>query len=72
MAGKGRTAVEDKCDNQYWIRLNNEEDPILTYCSKVTGKPKSQILPNFLLEYYNNIGLIVIMLNVEFMDIFSE
>jgi len=52
MAGKGRPTVDDKRDNQYRVRLNDEEDQMLAYCSKATGKPKSQIFRNALSEYY--------------------
>ncbi len=57
MAGKGRPTIEDKRNNQYRVRLNDEEDQMLTYCSKATGKPKSQIFRNALSEYYMNVRL---------------
>lgn len=57
MAGKGRPTVDDKRDNQYRVRLNDEEDQMLTYCSKATGKPKSLIFRNALSEYYVNVRL---------------
>lgn len=57
MAGKGRPTVDDKRDNQYRVRLNDEEDQMLAYCSKATGKPKSQIFRNALSEYYINVRL---------------
>lgn len=57
MAGKGRPTVDDKRDNQYRVRLNDEEDQMLTYCSKATGKPKSQIFRKALSEYYATVRL---------------
>jgi hypothetical protein len=57
MAGKGRPIVDDKRDNQYRVRLKNEEDQVLEYCSRATGKPKSQIFRNELSEYYINVQL---------------
>ena len=57
MAGKGRPTVDDKRDNQYRVRLNDEEDQMLEYCSKATGKPKSQIFRNDLSEYFINVRL---------------
>ena len=57
MAGKDRPTVDDKRDNQYRVRLNDEEDQMLAYCSKATGKPKSQIFRNALSEYYINVRL---------------
>ena len=43
MVGKGRPTVDDKRDNQYRVRLNDEENQMLAYCSQMTGQPKSQI-----------------------------
>ncbi len=57
MAGRGRPSVEDKRDNQYRVRLNDEEEKMLTYCSQTTGKPKSQIFRKALEEYYNIVQL---------------
>lgn len=57
MAGKGRPTVDDKRDNQYRVRLNDEEDQMLAYCSNATGKPKSQIFRNALSEYYATVRL---------------
>lgn len=57
MAGRGRPSVEDKRDNQYRVRLNDEEEKMLTYCSKTTGKPKSQIFRKALEEYYTIVQL---------------
>lgn len=57
MAEKGWPTVDDKRDNQYRVRLNDVEDQMLAYCSKATGKPKSQIFRNALSEYYINVRL---------------
>ena len=57
MAGKGRPTVDDKRDNQYRVRLNDEENQMLVYCSKATGKPKSQIFRKALEEYYQTVQL---------------
>ncbi len=57
MAGKGRPTVDDKRDNQYRVRLNDEEDQMLAYCSKATGKPKSKIFRKALSEYYASVRL---------------
>lgn len=57
MAGKGRPTVDDKRDNQYRVRLNDVEDRMLAYCSKATGKPKSQIFRKALEEYYQTVQL---------------
>ena len=53
MAGKGRPTVDDKRDNQYRVRLNDEENQMLAYCSQMTGQPKSQIFRKALEEYYS-------------------
>lgn len=57
MAGKGRPTVDDKRDNQYRVRLNDEENQMLVYCSKMTGQPKSQIFRKALEEYYQTVQL---------------
>ena len=57
MAGKGRPTVEDKRDNQYRVRLNDEENQMLSYCSERTGQPKSQIFRKALEEYYQTVQL---------------
>ena len=57
MAGKGRPTVDDKRDNQYRVRLNDEENQMLTYCSQMTGQPKSQIFRKALEEYYQTVQL---------------
>lgn len=57
MARKGRPAVDDKRDNQYRVRLNDEENQMLAYCSQMTGQPKSQIFRKALEEYYQTVQL---------------
>ena len=57
MAGKGRPTVDDKRDNQYRVRLNDEENQMLAYCSQMTGQPKSQIFRKALEEYYQTVQL---------------
>ena len=57
MAGKGRPTVDDKRDNQYRVRLNDEENQMLAYCSRMTGQPKSQIFRKALEEYYQPVQL---------------
>ena len=57
MAGKGRPTVDDKRDKQYRVRLNDEENQMLTYCSEMTGQPKSQIFRKALEEYYQTVQL---------------
>lgn len=57
MAGKGRPTVDDKRDNQYRVRLNDEEDQMLAYCSQMTGRPKSQIFRKALEEFYQTVQL---------------
>lgn len=44
MAGKGRPTVDDKRDNQYRVRLNDEENQMLVYCSKMTANPNHRFL----------------------------
>lgn len=57
MAGKGRPIVEDKRDNQYRVRLNDEENQMLAYCSEKTGQPKSQIFRRALESYFQTVQL---------------
>ena len=44
MAGKGRPTVDDKRDNQYRVRLNDEENQMLAYCSQMTGQLNHRFL----------------------------
>lgn len=57
MARKGRPTVDDKRDNQYRVRLNDEENQMLVYCSQMTELPKSQIFRKALEEYYQSVQL---------------
>lgn len=57
MAGKGRPTIEDKRDNQYRVLMNDEEDTMLAYCSRVTGMPKSQIFRKGIEVLYQQIQL---------------
>lgn len=57
MAGKGRPTVDDKRDNQYRVRLNDEENLMLAYCSEKTGQPKSQIFRRALESYFQTVQL---------------
>ena len=57
MAGKGRPPVDDKRDNQYRVRLNDEENQMLSYCSEMTGQPKSQIFRRALESYFQTVRL---------------
>lgn len=57
MAGKGRPTVDDKRDNQYRVRLNDEENQMLAYCSEKTGQPKSQIFRRALESYFQTVQL---------------
>lgn len=57
MAGKGRPIVEDKRNNQYRVLMNDQEDRMLAYCSRVTGLPKSQIFRKGIEVLYQQIQL---------------
>ena len=57
MAGRGRPTVEDKRTNQYRVLMNDEEDRMLDYCSKVTGLPKSQIFRKGIEVLYHQVRL---------------
>ena len=57
MAGKGRPPVDDKRDNHYRVRLNDEENQMLSYCSEMTGQPKSQIFRRALESYFQTVRL---------------
>ena len=39
----GRPPKEDSRDKQYRVRLNDEEDDMLSFCSEETGEAKSEI-----------------------------
>ncbi len=50
----GRPIKENRRDKQYRVRLNEEEDEMLSFCSEKTGKPKSDIVRSALKTYYEN------------------
>lgn len=54
---RGRPKLPDSRNNQYRIRLNDEENQKLEYVSTATGKPKSEIFRLALIEYYNQVRL---------------
>ena len=54
---RGRPKLTDSRDNQYRVRLNDEENKMLSYASEKVDKPKSEIFRIALLEYYNNVLL---------------
>lgn len=51
----GRPKKEDSRDKQYRVRLNEKEDEMLEYASNVTGKQKSEIFRQALVEYYEKV-----------------
>jgi len=54
---RGRPSVEDKRDNQYRVLMNDMEDRMLAYCSRLTGLPKSQIFRKGVEAYYQQVLL---------------
>jgi len=50
----GRPPKEDSRDKQYRVRLNDEEDDMLDFCSEETGEAKSEIFRKALKAYYEN------------------
>lgn len=54
---RGRPKKEDSRDKQYRVRLNNDEDEILSYASGVTGQQKSEIFRQALVDYYNKVRI---------------
>ena len=50
----GRPPKEDSRDKQYRVRLNEEEDGMLNFCSEETGEAKSEIFRKALKSYYEN------------------
>lgn len=52
---RGRPKKENSRDKQYRVRLNDDEDGMLSYASGVTGKQKSEIFRQALVDYYNNL-----------------
>ena len=57
MAGRGRPIVKDKRTNQYRVLMNDVEDQMLDYCSRVTGLPKSQIFRKGIEVLYQQVRL---------------
>lgn len=54
----GRPKKEDSRDKQYRVRLNEEENLMLDFCSEETGEAKSEIFRKALKAYYENIKYI--------------
>ena len=54
MARRGRPTVEDPRDNQYRIRLNDEENERLIRISKDFGMSKSDTVRKLLENYENH------------------
>lgn len=52
---RGRPKKEDSRDKQYRVRLNDDEDEMLNYASGITGKQKSEIFRQALVDYYNKV-----------------
>lgn len=50
----GRPPKFDSRDKQYRVRLNDEEDEMLSFCSQETGEAKSEIFRKALKSYYEN------------------
>ena len=50
----GRPPKENSRDKQYRVRLNDEEDEMLSFCSEETGEAKSDIFRKALKAYYEN------------------
>lgn len=55
---KGQPYKKNNRDKQYRVRLNNEEDEKLNFCSKETGELKSEIFRKALDSYYENVKLL--------------
>lgn len=55
---RGRPKMEDSRDKQYRVRLNTEEDNMLDYVSRSTGKQKSEIFRQALGEYYQKVRVV--------------
>ena len=53
----GRPKKEDSRDNQYRVRLNDDENEMLEYASKMTDKAKSEVFRQALRDYYNKVKL---------------
>ena len=53
----GRPKLEDSRNNQYRVRLNDDENEMLNYVSYTIGKPKSEVFRHALTELYHKIRL---------------
>lgn len=53
----GRPKKEDSRDNQYRVRLNDDENEMLTYVSQMTEKAKSEVFRQALTELYHKTKL---------------
>lgn len=53
----GRPPKDNSRDKQYRVRLNDEEDSMLSYVSSLTGKQKSEIFRKALEDYYHKIRI---------------
>lgn len=52
---RGRPKKEDSRDKQYRVRLNDDEDEMLERASGLTGKQRSEIFRQALVDYYNKV-----------------
>ena len=50
----GRPPKENSRDKQYRVRLNDDEEKMLSFCSEETGEAKSDIFRKALKAYYEN------------------
>ncbi|MBP3199536.1 MAG: hypothetical protein J6N21_21420, partial [Butyrivibrio sp.] len=53
----GRPKKEDSRDNQYRVRLNDDENEMLDYVSHMTEKAKSEVFRQALTELYQKTKL---------------
>lgn len=53
----GRPKKEDSRDNQYRVRLNDDENEMLDYVSQMTEKAKSEVFRQALTELYHKTKL---------------
>lgn len=53
----GRPKKEDSRDNQYRVRLNDSENEMLEYVSKMNEKKKSDVFRQALIELYEKTKL---------------
>ena len=52
---RGRPKKENPRYKQYRVRLNDGEDDMLNYASGITGKQKSEIFRQALVDYYHKV-----------------